>query len=282
VGFGQTLAPGGRERPANSEPSVWLKGRNGGILTMSKAKRWWWLALLLLLLLLLALVAFVIWAVTGPGPMPEALAALQSDDAVLVQTEPWLVFQPAGDLLATGLILYPGARVDPRAYAPAARALAEEGYLVVIVPMPLNLAFFAPRRAGEVMAAFPRVEHWAVGGHSLGGAMAANFALTHPEAVKGLALWAAYPASGDDLSDHQLAVSSIYGTRDGVATPAEIDASRPLLPASTYWTAIEGGNHAQFGWYGPQPGDNDATITREEQQAQIVAATLQLLQQLAE
>jgi pimeloyl-ACP methyl ester carboxylesterase len=214
--------------------------------------------------------------------MPEALVALQSDDTVQVETEPWLTFQPAGDEPETGLILYPGGRVDPRAYAPSARALAQEGYLVVIVPMPLNLAFFAPGRAAEVMAAFPSIEHWAIGGHSLGGAMAANFARNNPGAVGGLALWAAYPAASDDLSDYQLAASSIYGTRDGLATPDEIDASRPLLSPDTQWVAIEGGNHAQFGWYGPQSGDNEATISREEQQAQIVAATQQLLQRLDE
>ena len=87
-------------------------------------------------------------------------------------------------------------------------------------------------------------------------------------------------AGGDDLSDYQLAVSSIYGTQDGLATGDEIVASRSLLPPDTWWTVIEGGNHAQFGWYGPQSGDNEATISREEQQAQIVAATLRLLQQM--
>lgn len=249
---------------------------------MSRLKKQWWLLLLLLLLPVLAVVAFVIWAGTGPGPMPEALAALESDDVVQVETEPWLVFQPLAGSPASGLILYPGGRVDHRAYAPSARALAEQGHLVVIVPMPLNLAFFAPGRATEVMAAFPSIERWAVGGHSLGGAMAANYARTHPEAVRALVLWAAYPASSDDLSGRQLAVSSVYGTRDGLATPDKIAASRPLLPAPAHWAAIEGGNHAQFGWYGPQPGDNEATISREEQQAQIIAATLQLLRQLAE
>jgi dienelactone hydrolase len=148
--------------------------------------------------------------------------------------------------------------------------------------MPLNLAVLAPGRAAEVMAAFPGVESWAVGGHSLGGAMAANYAHGNPEAVGGLVLWAAYPAAGDDLSGFQLAASSIYGTRDGLATPEEIDASRPLLPPDTVWTAVEGGNHAQFGWYGPQPGDGQATISREQQQAQIVTATLGLLMQLDE
>jgi len=172
--------------------------------------------------------------------------------------------------------------VDPRAYASTARGLAEDGYLVVIVPMPLDLAFFAPGRAAEVMAAFPGIKNWAIGGHSLGGAMAANFARNNRDAVHGLVLWAAYPASSDDLSSSQLGVSSIYGTRDGLATLDKIEASRPLLPPDTQWIAIEGGNHAQFGWYGPQSGDNEATISREEQQAQIVAATLQILLQLDE
>jgi hypothetical protein len=269
----------GQYREFGAGRLVRAKDSNGSIEIMRTAKRRW-LLLLLLFLPLLALVALVIWAATGP--MPEALAALQSDDAVLVQTEPWLVFQPAGDVPATVLILYPGGRVDPRAYAPAARALAEEGHLVVIVPMPLDLAVFAPGRAAEVMAAFPGVQRWAVGGHSLGGAMAANYARANPEAVRGLVLWAAYPAASDDLWGCQLPASSIFGTRDGLAKPDKIDASRPLLPAHTHWTAIEGGNHAQFGWYGPQSGDNQATISREEQQKQIVAATLQLLQQLDE
>ena len=171
--------------------------------------------------------------------------------------------------------------MDPRSYAPAAHALAQEGYLVVIVPMPLNLAVFAPDRAADVMAAFPEIGRWAVGGHSLGGAMAARFAYQNPEAVQGLALWAAYPASTDDLSGHPLAVTSIYGTNDGLATEDKIAASRPLLPGNTRWVAIEGGNHAQFGWYGPQSGDGAAVISREEQQREIVAATLELLSGLA-
>jgi dienelactone hydrolase len=236
----------------------------------------------LLLPPILGLAAFVIWAGTGPGPMPEALAALESDAQVDVETEPWLVFRPANQDPSVGLILYPGGRVDPRAYAPTARAIAEEGYLVVIVPMPLDLAVLAPGRAAAVMATFPGIESWAVGGHSLGGAMAANYVHSNPEAARGLVLWAAYPGADDDLSGTQLAASSIYGTRDGLATPDKIDASRPLLPPGTAWTAIEGGNHAQFGWYGPQPGDNEATISREEQQTQIVAATLQLLRQFDE
>ncbi len=181
---------------------------------MRKLKRW----LGLLLLLLLALAGFVIWASMSSSPMPEALAALQSDAQVQVETEGWLIFRPVDGEPAVGLILYPGGRVDPRAYAPPARAIAAEGYLVVMVPMPLNLAFFGPDRAAEVMAAFPEVERWAVGGHSLGGAMAARFAHRHPSAVQGLVLWASYPAASDDLSARAMLEEIAGGQTDAAVT----------------------------------------------------------------
>jgi pimeloyl-ACP methyl ester carboxylesterase len=143
--------------------------------------------------------------------------------------------------------------------------------------MPLSLAVFDPGAAGLVMAANPDVLHWAVGGHSLGGAMAANFVFSNPGAADGLILWASYPAASNDLSASGVKVASISGTLDGLSTPAKIAASIPLLPPDTVWTPIEGGNHAGFGWYGVQAGDNPATISREEQQAQVVQATVDFL-----
>ncbi len=240
-------------------------------------RRFWWAPLLIVLL---AAGGFVAWALFVPAPMPEAIDALKSDAWVSVESGPWIVFTPAGHDPDTGFIFYPGGRVDARAYAPVARAIAAGGNRVVIAPMPLNLAVFAPDSARAVIAAYPQVKHWAVGGHSLGGAMAAAFAQQNPGAVQGLVLWAAYPAENNSLAASPLRVVSVYGTRDGLATPAKIEASRRLLPADTRFVAIEGGNHAQFGWYGPQDGDNAATISREAQKAQIVAATRQLLEAL--
>jgi dienelactone hydrolase len=167
--------------------------------------------------------------------------------------------------------------VDPRAYAPEANMIAARGYLVVIVPMPLNLAVFNPNAAADIIAAYPGIQTWAVGGHSLGGAMAANFVYTHPDSVQGLILWASYPASNNNLSQYRIRVTSISATLDGLSTPEKIAASKLILPADTTWVVITGGDHAGFGWYGPQSGDNPATITREDQQAQIVEATLALL-----
>jgi pimeloyl-ACP methyl ester carboxylesterase len=242
---------------------------------------WKRLLLVLAIVLIAAMVAFVIWGSTPARPMAEAQAALTPDAQVGIETEPWLVFAPASEPKDTGLILYPGGRVDPRAYAPTATAIARAGYPVVIVPMPLNLAVLGAGRADEVIAAFPEITRWAIGGHSLGGAMAATYAHDNPAAVQGLVLWAAYPAGGANLSGRtDLAVTSIWGTLDGVATPEDIEGSKALLPPQTVYVPIEGGNHAQFGWYGPQNGDNPATISHLDQQAQVVSATLQLLEQV--
>lgn len=246
---------------------------------MKTIKKYWWLILLSVLLILMAGVGgFVYWASDASSPMPEALAALESDDLVTVETEPWLIFTPTANTPTTGFIFYPGGKVDHRSYAPQARAIAEAGYLVVIPEMPLNLAVFNANAAADIIAAFPDIENWAIGGHSLGGAMAAQFAYNNPEAVDGLVLWASFPAGSNDLSGLDIAVTSIYGSNDGVATPEQVLAGEPLLPPSTIWVEIEGGNHAQFGWYGPQEGDNPATISRKEQQAQTVAATVALLE----
>jgi len=242
----------------------------------------WWLLIIIIALALFAFGAFIFWALAGPEATAEAQAALNSNEVVEVEDDDWLVFQPAGIEPSTGFIFYPGGRVDPAAYAPLAQEIAAEGYLVVIVPMPLNFAFLAPNSALEVMNAFPEITHWAVGGHSLGGAMAANFTSNHPNNVDGLVLWAAYPAAADDLSALDLAATSIYGTNDGLTSLEDIENSRSLLPPDTRWVEISGGNHAQFGSYGPQSGDNPATISAAEQQAQIVQATLALLDELAQ
>lgn len=235
--------------------------------------------LLFFLVLVLGLgIAFMAWASFPPAPMPEAVAAMQSTDQVSVQTEPWLTFQPTASPPVTGFIFYPGGRVAPRAYAPYAQALAQEGYLVIIVPMPLNMAIFDADEASQVMAAFPDITHWVIGGHSLGGAMAAQFAFNHPNDVAGLVLLASYPAGNNDLSQSALRVVSISGSEDGLAEPSAIEASHALLPKTTEWVEIQGGNHAQFGWYGAQTGDNIATIRREAQQQQTIEATLTLLQ----
>jgi hypothetical protein len=244
---------------------------------MKRTKILW----LLPILLVVIVGAFVLWAETEPTASVDAQNALKSGTDVTVSLENgWYIFTPLGVTPDTGFIFYPGGRVDEKAYALALREIAAQGYLVVLVPMPLNLAVFDPAAAADVIDSFPPIQHWAAGGHSLGGAMAANYAAANPGVLDGLVLWASYPAGSDDLTESGLKVVSIYGSEDGLATGEKIDASRALLPVETTWVEIQGGNHAQFGSYGAQAGDNPATISPEEQRLQIVMATVKLLERL--
>ena len=232
------------------------------------------------IILLAVLTSFVIyliaWTMTPLGPGVEAREALVSDSSVTFeQTPDWITFRPKNGLPSTGLILYPGGHVEYRSYAPLARAIAARGYHVTIVRMPLSLAVFGVNRADEVMAAYPDVRSWAIGGHSLGGVMAARYASRHPGKVQGVAFWAAFPA--DDLSHSDLKGLLTYGSRDGLLDADMVQASRSLLPPGSVLEIIEGGNHGGFGYYAPQVGDSDAQISPQQQQDQALELTLRLL-----
>ena len=231
----------------------------------------------LVLVVALFVLGFVVWAETPLGPAPEALAALESDSAVTVTTGDFITFKPADVEPVTGFIFYPGGRVDYRSYAAPLREIAAQGYLVVLVPVSLNLAFFDVNAAEPVLAAYPEIQHWVVGGHSLGGVASALFAKEQPQ-IEGIIFWASYPAD-DSLKNSDLKMLSIYGTND-MAGMGKFDETRPLLVPDTQYVIIDGGNHAQFGDYGPQPGDKTATISRADQQSQVVSAVVKFLETL--
>ncbi len=173
-----------------------------------------------------------------------------------------IVFVPDG--AREGLIFYPGGKVEFSAYAPLMEELAREGILCVLVRMPLNLAVLDANAANGIPEAYPEIETWAVGGHSLGGAMAAVYAAGHPEEVDALVLLAAYSTA--DLSGSGVRVLSVYGTEDGVMKRDRYEEYRANLPADVTELIIDGGCHAGFGSYGPQKGDGTPLISREEQQ----------------
>lgn len=239
----------------------------------------------MLLTLLVAVVAtaggFAWWA--QPQPLlPEAGAALRSDDRVLFEQgdDGRLTFRPASGETTTGLILYPGGKVPPAAYAPAARAIAEAGYLVVLTSAPFGLAIFDIDAAARVIDDHPSITSWALGGHSLGGTAGALFIDGHEGLTDGLVLWASY--SSADISEDGVLVSSSYGTLDRGASTFTDPVNLARLGPAVVVTPIEGGNHEQMGWYTGQPNDPPATISRQAQQDAIVAATLELLAALDE
>ena len=235
----------------------------------------------LLVLLVAGTSLFISWAENASPASEIALQALKSAGQVKVEEEAGLItFEPVNTQPVTGFIFYPGGRVDYRAYAPVLSQIAARGYFVALVPMPLNLAFLNVNAANQVMELYPDIQRWAVGGHSLGGAAAASFASNNLETLDGLVFWASYPAD-DSLAHTTLHVISIYGTND-MAGMAPFDTSRVQLPADTQFVVIEGGNHAQFGSYGPQAGDFPATISYEDQWAQVTDATAQFLKSLSQ
>jgi len=213
--------------------------------------------------------------------MPEALAALRGTRDVRVTIGQWGIFEPMAGKPRTGLVIYPASRVDWRAYAPVATAISRKGFLVVVVPMPLNLASLDSARAESVIREFRRIRAWAIAGHGEGGTMAARLAAHHPGLFRALILWGARPA-GDNLGGSRICALSISGDKDGIVPPFVIKGSAWLLPATTLWVTIMGGNHSQFAWYGNQRRDGKALISRWDQQARVVRATVDLLHSIGD
>lgn len=236
------------------------------------------IGILLVILLLIGAGAFTVWVTNIPAPLPRALEALQESPEVVVNQEEWIEFLPQVMPARKGLILYPGGKVPAEAYAPIARALADEGYYVAILYAPLNLAILNIEAAQSVFTAHKEVSTWIVGGHSLGGVAAAKFAEGHADRVSGVLLMASTPADAGLLTKTNLSITSIYATNDGLFTADSLAQSKTLLPPQTVYVTIEGGNHAQFGWYGPQAGDNPATMSPDEQLIQTVNAARALLE----
>jgi Alpha/beta hydrolase family len=208
----------------------------------------------------------------------SAVAALASNANVIVKEDSgYIDFFPTKKPPKAGLIFYPGAKVDPVAYSESMRAIAEAGFAVYVVKFPLNFAIIDPNRADNVIDTNSDIANWAIAGHSLGGASACLYTNTSSK-VKALIFWAAYCDKSFDLSKRtDVQVTSISGSLDALATPEKVESTKVFAPSSTKYIVINGGNHAQFGNYGVQSGDNPATITLEDQQKQIVTATIAAL-----
>ena len=218
--------------------------------------------ILLIVVLLVALLGLAggVYFGTYSRATPDAAALLQGSDAVEVKAmdKGWLLDGPGTE---AALVFYPGGKVEATAYLPLLTALAEDGVDCFLLKMPLNLAVFAPNAAASVQKTFSYA-HWYVGGHSLGGAMAAVYAAEHGEGLSGLILLAAYATKP---LDQHLAVLELHGSEDGVLNRDKLEQGRQYLPSSALAEELPGGNHAQFGDYGPQKGDGAATVSREEQ-----------------
>lgn len=193
----------------------------------------------------------------------NAIAAFENDAAITVTEleNGNLIFEP--ESAKAGLIFYPGGKVEYTAYVPLMEACAEQGILCILVEMPFNLAVFDVNAADGMIEEYPEIEDWYIGGHSLGGSMAASYLEDHVDDYEGLILLGAYSTA--DFSDSNLDVLSIYGSEDHVLNKEKYEEYKSNLPEDYTEVVIEGGCHAFFGVYGKQDGDGTPTITNEEQ-----------------
>lgn len=219
---------------------------------------------ILLILIILLTGAFAVY-VSDYYRADETATKLLTDTTGIRPAGDHLIIDPgvSGD---TALIFYPGGKVEYHAYLPMLHQLAHTaGITVILVRMPFNLAVFDAGAAGAIMARYPQFSRWYIGGHSLGGAMAADYASRHPAAVTGLILLGAYRYGDYPLAD----TLTIYGSLNS-AVAEKVDYTENVL-------VIGGGNHAQFGNYGPQDGDPPADISAQEQQQIAIGAILDFI-----
>lgn len=189
-----------------------------------------------------------------------ARRAMEPDDRVSVSDGgDWIAFDGPGTEAA--IIFYPGAKVEPTAYAPLLRQVAEMGVDAYLIEPPLRFSLMGIGAAGGVMAAreYPR---WFLAGHSLGGVAASAYASNHPDRVEGVILLGAYPVSA---LPEDMKLLSIYGSNDGVLNRSHYEKQRARWPQNSKECVIDGGNHAGFGDYGAQRGDGRAEMTAEQQ-----------------
>jgi len=198
---------------------------------------------------------------------------LRNDERVTVaDTADTITFTPTGSPRRSALIFIPGSMVDPDAYAPLARKIADDGHPVIVAKLPWRLASTDAARDAVVERVRAVIDssggrtRWVVAGHSFGGALAARVARDHANKLAGVVLIGTSHPRDFDLSRLTIDVTKVSASNDGLASPAEVKANARKLPPHTRWVTIDGGNHSQFGYYGFQLGDRRATISRDAQQ----------------
>ena len=221
------------------------------------------------------LIGAITWLNQSYKPTEELLRLVPEDQYNKVGD--FYVFDPKIDFNEVGVILYPGALVEPLSYAYYANELSKQGYLVAIPEVNLNLSIIDNEKASQFTKEYEEIKSWYIAGHSMGGVSATTYASNHLNEIDGVILLGSYPSSSTDLSDTALNVLSLYAEFDGLSTEEKIFDKAENLPSNTSYIEIIGGNHAQFGMYGEQSGDLEATISVLEQQNKMIEATLEFL-----
>lgn len=228
------------------------------------------------LLLLLSIIGFTVYISdyyrAEPSPQEQTSVHTYEQNGYLVIGNP--------DEAHTGYVFYPGGKVEAKAYIPYAASVVEmDSDIVCFIVKPLfHLAILSSNAADNPIEQHPSIESWAIGGHSLGGVVASTYVHSHLDRVDGLILLAAYPT--EDMSNDDVSTLIITASHDSILNWEAFDEAQNLLPQNSQEVTISGGNHGQFGSYGEQQGDGEATISEAEQRAQVSSYTMDFLKSL--
>jgi len=239
---------------------------------------------------------FIIWAIVSTSWLANSVRTQGVDPSLLehstgvsvVDDGTSIEFRPTTPESDTALVFICGSGIAAEAYAPLLRPIAEGGYPVFVVRLPMRFAPLESHKQEAIdrvlflIRGHPEISRWVVSGHSLGAALACRVAQSNPSTIAGLVLLGTTHPKQADLSWCQIPVTKVYASNDGVAPSSIVLANKDLLPKSTKWVEIQGGNHSQFGHYGRQLFDGTATITRSDQQDIARSAMMDVVQYVGE
>ncbi len=224
--------------------------------------------LALVALLLAGITAFLIFASDVYHPDEVALLALEADNVEIFEDE-GVIAVHAQQQSDTAIMFYPGGQVEYEAYVPLLQKMQETlGLTCVMVEMPLNMAILSPSSGDKILELFPDIESWYLCGHSIGGVTGSMYAYDNMDIIDALIVLGSYNYS--DYPEEK--TLTIYGSFN--------DNLEQSIDYTQNIHVIEGGNHAQFGNYGKQKIDVDATITTQAQQDATVEIMQEFLAQL--
>jgi hypothetical protein len=225
----------------------------------------------IVLIFIVLLFGLSIYASTAYTALEE-----MTDQIELLDTDSVEIYEDYNEISYTvenpkkNIIFIPGGLVTPDSYSYLAISLALEGYNVTIVKSVFYLAILSPNRAVQFIDS--ELDNVIIG-HSLGGVVASMVA-SKEEAISSVILLGSYPIR-DISSKDTLFIEAEF---DLGMDPEAFDESLQYVNDQNTIISIDGGNHAQFGWYGPQKGDGEAIISTIVQQDLVIQYILDFIE----
>lgn len=227
------------------------------------------IVLIVAALFVVMIVGLWIYSMDSYKPLDEMNQTIEDMNSPYERLEDFDEINYKVDQPSKHILIIPGGKVEPESYEYLATLLAINGYDVTIAKPLFNLAILTPNYFHRFLS--ETLDNVVIG-HSLGGTVGSMISSSN-DLVSHVVFLASYPIQ--DVSNKQVLV--ITAENDLVLDASKIDENSEYLPENYRNTVIAGGNHAQFGWYGDQKGDGQATIDTITQQDLIITEIISFI-----